>query len=232
MSDVNQAIQNWRHALAGEEALDRPALDELQDHLESELTRLPGEGLTPEERVLLASRRIGSPRALGDAFFAADPVAAWRRRVLWMVMGLFVLSILPRAILGWTGPLSIWAMSAGASPVAMTTAAAAANLGVWGAILFFVWRRIKGVPTSDTATRWLTRRPGVVFTILIAAVVVMSTLRLFNDAQNHRFASIEVIGNVAQSQAQIHFTVGLLIPSILALIAWRCYVPAKAKRAQ
>ena len=229
MPELNDAIQNWRNALAGEEALDGPSLDELQDHLKSELSRLPAEGLTADERVLIASRRIGSPNDLGKAFFAADPVAVWRRRVLWMVMGLFVLSILPRAILGWTGPLSIWAMSAGASPVAVTTAAAAANLGVWGAILFFVWRRIKGVPPSDTATRWLTRRPGAVFTVLIGAVVVMSTLRLFNDVQNYRFASIEVLGSVAQSQAQIHFTSGLLIPSILALIAWRCYVPAKAK---
>ena len=144
-------------------------------------------------------------------------------------MGLFVLSILPKAILGWTGPLSIWAMGAGASPVTVTTAAAAANVGVWGAILFFVWRRIKGVPTNDTATRWLRSRPGVGFTVLIGAVVVMSTLRLFNDAQAHQWASIEVIGIVAVAQAQIHFTVGLLIPSILALIAWRCYVPAKAR---
>ena len=231
MSDVNEAIQNWRAALAGKEALDTHAVDELQDHLESELTRIPAEGLAADERVLLASRRIGSPHDLGEAFFAADPVAIWRRRVLWMVTGLFVLSILPRAILGWTGPLSIWAMSAGASPVTVTTAAAAANLGVWGVILFLVWRRIKGVPTNATATRWLTRRPGVAFTVLIGAVVVMSTLRLFNDVQNHRFASIEVIGSVAQSQAQIHFTVGLLIPSILALIAWRCYVPAKTRSA-
>ena len=232
MPDLNKAITEWRSTLAGEEALDTPTLDELQDHLQSELTRLPAEGLTADERVLLASRRIGSPRDLGKAFFDADPVVVWRRRVLWMVLGLFVLSILPRAILGWTGPLSIWAMSAGASPVTVTTAAAAANVGVWGAILFFVWRRIKGVPPNDTATRWLTRRPGVGFTVLIGAVVVMSTLRLFNDVQNHRFASIEIIGSVAQSQAQIHFTVGLLIPAILALIAWRCYVPAKAKRIQ
>ena len=96
----------------------------MQDHLEAEPQRFSAESLAADERVLLASRRIGPPIALGEAFFAAYPVVVGRRGVRSMVLGLFVLSIL-----GWTRPLSIWAMSVGTSPVTVTTAAAA-SIGV------------------------------------------------------------------------------------------------------
>ena len=94
MPDVNKALQNWRSALSAEEAIDQAVLNELQDHLEAELARLPADILDENERVLIAARRVGAPDVLGRQFAADRAPLIWARRLYWAAIGVLAVALM------------------------------------------------------------------------------------------------------------------------------------------
>lgn len=65
MSDLNECIQSWRDRFEQTGSFDPATLDEIST-----------DGLSAEERVMMAAHRLGASAALTDQFMADDPVTS------------------------------------------------------------------------------------------------------------------------------------------------------------
>src|SRR4051794_28704824 len=57
--NLNAEIQQWREALAQSPAFNSENLNELESHLRDSVARLRASGLSEEEALLIATKRIG-----------------------------------------------------------------------------------------------------------------------------------------------------------------------------
>ncbi|MEM8781793.1 MAG: hypothetical protein AAGE65_02965 [Planctomycetota bacterium] len=204
----------------------------MQDHLETELEKIPEHGLDPWERVLIAARRVGAPSDLQRAYLEAEPGRAWQRRIVWMVLGMFALWILPKAMLSVLGPLSFWLMAEKALAPSLVSFGLVAAYGVvWITLVAGVWRLSRGRTFSGLSAinRWIIARPLVLFSGLIGATVLLTLFAPFVNALLLSFGSVKELETVVRWQAVSQSLSALFVPSILALIAWRCY-PARGLR--
>jgi hypothetical protein len=93
---LNAAVENWRQELAAQIPLSAEDRRELETHLRDSFTELKSRGLNEEESFWLARRRVGQPKKLAEEFFKADPAKAWRERVFWMWLAIFLFNVLGR----------------------------------------------------------------------------------------------------------------------------------------
>lgn len=114
-------IASWRQFLARRGALHAADLDELEDHLRSELGRLSEAGLTPEEAFLVAVRRLGPAHVVAGEFAREHSERLWKqlrlspeaeldsreqksfRREPWIVLGLAVVAAVLIKLPTWFG---------------------------------------------------------------------------------------------------------------------------------
>lgn len=85
--DLEAAIQTWRAHLSEELAGQADALAELEEHLRTSVAALRQTGLSDEESLLIAQRRLGSAPKLGAEFRQSNPATVWRCRALWIAIG-------------------------------------------------------------------------------------------------------------------------------------------------
>src|ERR1051325_853206 len=62
--DLNQAIQRWRENLGQSPAFRRENLFELESHLRDSVATLQRQGLSDEEALMVATKRLGSAAEL------------------------------------------------------------------------------------------------------------------------------------------------------------------------
>ena len=94
MFDLNQSINDWQNSLKTEGAADPQDLNELESHLREEIENLIKIGLSEEESFLIASRRLGDTKSLGEEYTKVNLAAAWQFRVLWMAAGILIMNFL------------------------------------------------------------------------------------------------------------------------------------------
>ena len=172
MCELSDRITTWRDGMGGR--LSAAELAELEDHLRETLGGLPEDALSPDERFLIATRRLGAPGAIVAEFEKADPARVWQGRVLWMLMGWAGVGL----ICGLTGflaqAIALLAWDAGVSPGMAELWAFAEQVVVWllvGCLLTALMRgHDRGVRVM--AGRY-TRLPGVVKGIIVAAVALV-----------------------------------------------------------
>jgi hypothetical protein len=92
MRDLNEQISAWRVLM--EQRVGRTATDELEDHLRAIVDSLASSGLPEQERLLLASHRLGHADALAPEFAKNNPLGIWRERMAWMLVGFVPLPLL------------------------------------------------------------------------------------------------------------------------------------------
>ncbi len=85
--DLNRAIQQWREDIAQSPAFRTENLNELESHLRDSIAALQSHGLSGEEALVVASRRIGKGRALEQEFGKVNGRSVWLDRLLWMLIG-------------------------------------------------------------------------------------------------------------------------------------------------
>lgn len=224
MSDVNQAVQAWRSALSGEEAISAPILDELQDHLETELTRLTTDELSHEERVLIAARRVGAPDKLGQQFMTNPSPTVWARRFYWAVLG-WILFKIPAALAGFCGTatlgsLSVLGLLGPEIGMAAGITSSVALILAWLFLLGVGWRHLsKGRPTT-TAFSWIADQPHWILGILLLFLVGISAAnKLLISPIVIRYVTPEQWGNFALWQSPVAAITWLCIPLVLVFLA-------------
>jgi len=208
MCELNARIAAWRGALSSR--LSVAEVNELDDHLQEALAALPGDILSPDERFLIATHRLGEPAAIAKEFAKARPARVWRERALWMVAGCVTLSLI--SVL--TGHVALGVESLlflGCGPDYTVT------LGVYSLVDAVVMillaclvvsliRGERDTPVSETATR----KSGVMKGIAVAAGALLA---------------LDVPGGVASI---LHFSSRSLTPDQLRVFADNMYCLAIA----
>jgi hypothetical protein len=92
--DLNNAINRWRDGLNQSPHFREENLAELEAHLRDSVAELQSRGLTNEEAFLLGARRLGHPTGLGLEFGKINRGQVWLHRLLWMLVGIQVWSLL------------------------------------------------------------------------------------------------------------------------------------------
>lgn len=85
--NLNLALQAWRNQLRESAAYRATDVEELESHLRDSVEKLVAGGLTEEEALQVASRRIGSGAALEREFAKVNQASVWLDRLLWMLIG-------------------------------------------------------------------------------------------------------------------------------------------------
>ncbi len=75
-------IDEWRSYLARREAIHAPDVDELEDHLRSQVAELQGAGLDDEEAFLIGVKRVGELDSLSREFAREHSERLWKRLVV------------------------------------------------------------------------------------------------------------------------------------------------------
>ncbi|UCF14402.1 MAG: hypothetical protein JSW59_13395, partial [Phycisphaerales bacterium] len=107
MFDLNQEILQWRSNLAGSEALDASAVNELESHLREEIESLLSLNLPEEEAFWLARRRLGGAGELAGEFAKINRSALVKNRLFWMAAGVlaYMLAVQSGAAASWLSVL-------------------------------------------------------------------------------------------------------------------------------
>jgi len=87
--DLNQAIQKWRENLGQSPAFRSENLFELESHLRDSVATLQRQGLSDEEALLIATKRLGSATSLESEFAKRNVQLVWLDRALWTMMGIY-----------------------------------------------------------------------------------------------------------------------------------------------
>jgi hypothetical protein len=203
MCELNARIAAWREALSSR--LSVAELNELDDHLHEALAALPGDILSPEERFLIATHRLGEPAAIANEFAKARPARVWRERALWMVGGYVAVGLFS-VLTGYiaVGVESLLNMGIGADYAA--TGAVVYLVDAIGMILLacLAVALIRG-ERDFRVSRLATRKSGVMKGMVVAAGALLL---------------LEIPGAVATI---LHFSSRTLTPNQLRVFADRMY---------
>jgi hypothetical protein len=106
--DLNDALRQWREALAASPALRRDDLDQLEAHLRDGTKHWMAKGLTPSEAFSVAKGRLGAEQQIAGEFAKINAREVWVDRLLWIAAG----SIAIQAIMGLAHAASFVAAAA------------------------------------------------------------------------------------------------------------------------
>jgi hypothetical protein len=135
MCELNARITAWRDTLAAR--LSGAEVAELEDHLREALGGLPEDALSPDERFLIATRRLGAPGAIVEEFEKADPARVWQSRVFWMLAGWLGAGLVGGLAYTLAQGLSLGVWRLGASPQVAGLAELGLRATVW---LLVAWQ--------------------------------------------------------------------------------------------
>jgi hypothetical protein len=87
MFDPKLALKTWRDGMVREGRLSPAQVAELEAHLLDAFEAADQRELSPEERFLIATHRIGRPVELGHEYGKLTPWATWRLPMFWAAVG-------------------------------------------------------------------------------------------------------------------------------------------------
>jgi hypothetical protein len=224
MFDLNKAIAGWRQEMSAQQTIRDTDLDELEDHLRSEIEGLTGSGLSAEEAFQVARMRLGKPGDVAGEFAIADPDSRRSFRMRWMVVGALALLALylgSGMLVGLGASLIGLAQSRGVFPEQI------AGLG-WGISFMqllilvvgclFIWRLLR----TDSSSRHLSNLSlgkivvmGLVLGFLALVARGMPGFFMVRTMTEPAFLNIAVAG------AWFRMGILLILPVFLLVILWR-----------
>jgi hypothetical protein len=184
MSELNERVCSWRVAI--EQRVGPKAANELEDHLRTMIDELATTGLPEEERLLLASHRLGHPDALSAEFAKNDPFAIWRGRLAWMLVGMVPLQLLLSAIRDVMAKVGTKSIMWGWSPWAAASVQLALPAVVLGTILAAcIWAGKATRPRPWIPAGWLptsfSRLACVLVVVVVAFTIEPLIISLYRD---------------------------------------------------
>jgi hypothetical protein len=146
----------WRSYVRRRQAIDAPDVDELEDHLRSQVADLQEAGLDPEEAFLIGVKRLGELDALSREFAREHSERLWKRLVVtdaeqsrmgWSREALVALGLAVAAALAVKVP-ELFGLGLDGSPAAESFYVRNVSLLVLPFLAgFFAWKR--GLTSSD-----------------------------------------------------------------------------------
>lgn len=98
MHDLDRQLAAWKGSIARARTLTEDDIAELEVHLRDSVHDLSARGLSQEEALLVALRRIGDPSVLAVEYQKVNPGLVWARRWYWMTAGFLGFSVAIKGI--------------------------------------------------------------------------------------------------------------------------------------
>jgi hypothetical protein len=217
MSDLNEMVNEWR-ANFGELSADQ--IDELEDHLRTEIQALARQGLSEREAFVVAAMRCGKPSTLEYEISRGDPAAAWSRRLRWMVVGVIVSSILNLLIGGLSGATGAALIVDGVGlPQVIALRFASISAIIFAVMLaFHLWLRARPHTLSGDPPRWLTTGWALML-MLIVMPWVLASASVIRSLTLARWLTVTQYGQLAISESIVQFVIPFISPIILFMFA-------------
>jgi hypothetical protein len=195
--DLNQAILDWRKALANSPAIRRADLEELESHLRDSVVSLQAAGLATHEAFWVARGRLGAFEALNDEFGKVNIEQVWLDRVLWMVTGCIAFGLgtsLLKGLIVFTalGMFKLTTPSSFLGPVSLIL-----SVATLAASLFFLWR--SGRNKDGLVWRagyWLKARPRSAGVIALLLTALSSAVQTISYAQAARLMPYQTFSSL------------------------------------
>jgi hypothetical protein len=92
--NLKTATDQWRSRLVAHQSITPDNVRELESHLRESIADWTTKGASEEEAFYLASCRVGPLEKVAGEFEKEDPLAAWRVRAFWMLIGIMSLRFL------------------------------------------------------------------------------------------------------------------------------------------
>ena len=92
MFDLDQKLSEWRKQMLESNVYSAANIEELEAHVLDVMDDLKTKGLDEEEAFCVAVHRIGDVESLNREFSKVNRPLIWRRRVVWLLAGYFIIS--------------------------------------------------------------------------------------------------------------------------------------------
>lgn len=214
---MNDALRLWRDEMAASPALAADQLEELEAHLRDSIRMLTSKGLSPEEAVWLARRRLGSATALGGEFAKVNREAVWLDRVLWMVAGWVIIKVVST-----TASAAANVAMAGAMQLAMPKPAlgflhTAVHWAAFVGLIAWLWHSLRNDhEVVRRVGRWIQTHPFGAGLLLVGVSVASGVMQMFPNLFLARTLTPSVVGYVFYWSSASSF--------VLTLLFWPCVV--------
>jgi hypothetical protein len=175
--DLERQLASWKESVRRTGSVADDDLLELESHLRDSIRQLASAGLSTEEALLVALRRIGDPGALAAEFQKVGAGLVWGRRLYWMTAGFLGFSIALEGIRALSAVTALVALPREVAMAGLLTIAiacyAALSLGVLRSAVRPAGRVARA---SQRVATWVERHPfataAVAFALLITLDVV------------------------------------------------------------
>jgi len=230
MSDIENQIEKWRHALSLLDTLKNSDVREMEDHLREEISHLRATGLTDQEAFLVARRRLGDLASLEEEFAKVNASERLLNRLWWMVGGIFAL-IIANCCSGMAGQAAAnasLAMKWSVNAIAVSTILSQV-VAFFSVTAFSVWLIARRVNTAGRHRVWLPTRRMVVtglilMLILPAAAFAVNLLSTWHLAKSVRPEEYRRVPEVINLGLIIwHMLVPILLIAILTTVSRRAH---------
>ncbi len=96
MFELNRQMDQFHSELQANHAMDETNVNELMAHMRDEMDTLQGKDLSEEEAFWIARHRLGDTNAIHTEFSKVNHSLVWRKRMIWLLLGYFVFSMVPK----------------------------------------------------------------------------------------------------------------------------------------
>ena len=105
MFELNKNIIKYQTELISNQSINESDVNELISHLQDEIDNLGKKGLSEEESFWIARHRLGDSKALTIEFSKVNPTFIWRKRLILLLLGYFLFTLMPKLVQLLTLPI-------------------------------------------------------------------------------------------------------------------------------
>lgn len=224
MPNLDQQLASWKHVIARAGTLTGDDMAELEGHVRETVRHLTVCGLSEQEALVIALRRIGDPGAVTAEYAKVNPGLAWARRWYWMTAGFLIFSVLLQGIDAVSYAIAWLALPTGPTMIGVSII----KLGCFTALAVAMFKTAL-LPSSgrvaimlQRASSWCSQHPFATATVALALMVgfrMTNSLALafaFRDQRDAAF-TLSTVG-----------TIGALVLPVLLFLWGRLVNPAAA----
>lgn len=220
MFKLEDRIRDWRRAVGSEGVCSAADLDELELHLREQIADLRDTGLTQEEVFVIAARRLGDIQPLTQEFAKVNPQAVFRKRLLWMCVGVLGYMLASYCATGLSKCAALLGVHLGVRGYALGLIIESIHVTLLVACLLGMLCLVKRHAYVPSLPKWLDPPRNKIMLLLGVAVVDIGLFMgpVFFTAQTARLMGVEDFGKISIVSAYVNFFLPIFALFILAAL--------------
>lgn len=228
MSELNQKIKEWQNHLLQDQSLSIEDVEELKSHLKMSIDDLQESGLSEEEAFLIAQHRMGAVSSINAEFAKVNSAYVWRKRIIWLISGYFIVSSIPPVINLLILPIHYfqidWLLFSSGFLFGPTVTT---PYPLYLIFLLLLGGLLLSLMRKDSHIHSMIQTPSYTYKLIAGIVGGFIAFKLLNVAffmLFSRISTITVIGNVSASQSvfSLVWNMFLVLAFVIAVsIQWR-----------